>query len=48
NVESTGIMDSEKIFLDSVHILQGKCRRLSTALEHKLREKERNREQMDI
>ncbi|CAG8611079.1 475_t:CDS:10 [Cetraspora pellucida] len=48
NVESTGIMDSEKIFLDSVHILQAKCRRLLTALEHKLREKERNREQMDL
>ncbi|KAF0540271.1 DNA-directed RNA polymerases I and III subunit RPAC1 [Gigaspora margarita] len=48
NVESTGIMDSEKIFLDSVHILQAKCKRLLAALDHKLREQERDREQMDI
>ncbi|CAG8759827.1 18721_t:CDS:10 [Dentiscutata erythropus] len=48
NVESTGIMDSEKIFIDSVHILQAKCKRLLTALEHKLREQERDHDQMDI
>jgi hypothetical protein len=39
-VESTGILDSEKIVFDSLQILSSKCTMLLKALDIKLKEKE--------
>jgi len=43
-VESTGILDSEKIVFDSLQILSSKCTMLLKALDMKLKEKEEEAE----
>ena len=40
-VESTGILDSEKIVFDSLQILSSKCTMLLKALDLKLKEKKK-------
>ncbi|RHZ86907.1 hypothetical protein Glove_42g50 [Diversispora epigaea] len=47
-VESTGILESERIFIDAIHIMQTKCSRLLLALENKLKELEDERNMMSL
>ncbi|CAG8467335.1 14021_t:CDS:10 [Acaulospora morrowiae] len=47
-VESTGILDSERIFIDSIHIIQSKCARLLLALENKLRPPDKDENMMSV
>lgn len=43
-VESTGILESEKIVFDSLQILSSKCKMLLKALDLKLKEKKEEAE----